>query len=127
MQDKVIFKVESFECADLSQTWFSHLKEYPTYFVRPIQFYLLLIEMTNTLTRICHFSAQIRSIIAHLPKVKLFLRKTNNMAFMYLLLPFVVQNFKIILRADLQLQESVIFRSNSPQNGSLAQNQIFSR
>lgn len=49
------------------------------------------------------------------------------MAFMYLLRPHIVQNFKIILRTDLQLQESVIFESSSPKNYPLAQNQNFSR
>ena len=78
-------------------------------------------------TRICHFRAQIGSIIPHFPKTKIFFRRTNNMAFMYLLPPFIVQNFKILLRADLHLHESIIFRPNRPQNDPLAQNQNFSR
>ena len=44
LPDMVIFKVESSECADLSQMWLSHLKEYPTYFILPIQSYLLLVK-----------------------------------------------------------------------------------
>ena len=48
------------------------------------------------------------------------------MAFMQLLLSFIVQNFNIIFIKDLQLQESVIFGPNSPQNSPLTLNQNFS-
>ena len=49
------------------------------------------------------------------------------MALKYLLPTFIMQNFKIIFTADMQLQESVTFGPNSPQNGPLAGNQNFSR
>ena len=51
---------------------------------------------------------------------KNFFRKTNNIAFVY-------SSPQINLGADLQLQESVTFGPNSPQNDPLGQNQNFSR
>ena len=42
MQDKVMFKVGSFECEHPSQSWLSwYLKEHPAYFVLPVTSYLL--------------------------------------------------------------------------------------
>ena len=39
MQDKVIFRLESSECADLSHMWLSRLSKHPAYFVFPIHSY----------------------------------------------------------------------------------------
>ena len=49
------------------------------------------------------------------------------MAYIYLLPPLFVQNTKLSLRADLQLQQSLIVWPNSPQIEPRDQNQSFYR
>ena len=39
----------------------------------------------------------------HLPQIIFFFRKTINSIFMYLLVPYILQNFKKILGADSEL------------------------
>ena len=53
------------------------------------------------------YGLKVKKII--LPQMNFFLKKTTNKIFMYLLTPFILQNFKKILRADPELWGCAIF------------------
>ena len=65
-----------------------------------------------------------RSKMAHLPYMRIFFRKTINITSMYFLVPFIVQKFKKIFRADIKLWGYTIFW---PKMGHLPQIKIFSK
>ena len=60
--------------------------------------------------------------MAHLPQSKKILEKIFNIIFIYLLVPFIVQNFWKILTADPDLWGAPFW----VQNGPFAQMRIFS-
>ena len=88
---------------------------YYDYFHLPIgSFYCLKFLKSSysksRVMRMCHFWSQ----MVHLPQTK-NLKKIINIIFIYLLAPFILQNFKKILRANLELWGYAIFGPKIPQ------------